>query len=165
MIQTEELIQEQPLTFEIEYADAMARETAPADVVEHENAEAAREEHEESRTKKEQILALYEAGTTDIAQIVRQVAARPSYVAQVLQSAGHLAGYFDLYTTTGQEQNVYTRFFRNALQFKTVEAARESVERIDRLYNYFERLGDRAGQHQAMVMAALERQGGRGGDL
>ena len=153
MIQTEELIQEQPLTFEIEYADAMARETAPADVVEHENAEAAREEHEESRTKKEQILALYEAGTTDIAQIVRQVAARPSYVAQVLQSAGHLAGYFDLYTTTGREQNVYTRFFRNVLSFKTVAAARESVLKLDRLYNYFERLGDRAGQHQAMVLA------------
>ncbi|HEY1403735.1 MAG TPA: hypothetical protein VGB05_06380, partial [Pyrinomonadaceae bacterium] len=79
--------------------------------------------------------------------------ARPSYVAQVLQSAGHLSGYFDLYTTTGREQNVYTRFFRNVLSFKTVEAARESVQKIDRLYNYFERLGDRAGQHQAMVLA------------
>ena len=150
MMTTEELIQEQPLTFELEYADA----TREASVVEHEREETAREEdHEESRTKKEQILALYEAGTTDIAQIVRQVAARPSYVAQVLQSAGHLSGYFDLYTTTGREQNVYTRFFRNVLSFKTVEAARESVQKIDRLYNYFERLGDRAGQHQAMVLA------------
>ena len=150
---TEELIQEQPLTFELEYADA-AREASAAGVVEHEREETAREEdQEESRTKKEQILALYEAGTTDIAQIVRQVAARPSYVAQVLQSAGYLTGYFDLYTTTGREQNVYTRFFRNVLSFKTVEAARESVQKIDRLYNYFERLGDRAGQHQAMVLA------------
>jgi hypothetical protein len=90
---------------------------------------------------------------TDVAEIVRKVKARPSYVAQVLQSAGHLTGYFDLYTTTGAEQNVYTRFFRNVLSFKSVEAARESVEKIDRLYNYFERLGDRAGQHQAMVIA------------
>ncbi|HKG13189.1 MAG TPA: hypothetical protein VKB12_07610, partial [Pyrinomonadaceae bacterium] len=52
-----------------------------------------------------------------------------------------------------REQNVYTRYFRNVLHFRNVEAARESVARIDRLYNYFERLGDRAGQHQAMVMA------------
>ena len=153
MMTTEELIQEQPLTFEIEYADA-PRETGATGVVEREAEETERIEHDaESRTKKEQILALYEAGTTDIAQIVRQVGARPSYVAQVLQSAGFLTGYFDLYTTTGREQNVYTRFFRNVLSFKTVEAARESVQKIDRLYNYFERLGDRAGQHQAMVLA------------
>ena len=154
MMTTEELIQEQPLTFELEYADATHEEEAEgvAAIAEREAEETAREDHV-SHTKKEQILALYEAGTTDIAQIVRQVGARPSYVAQVLQSAGHLSGYFDLYTTTGREQNVYTRFFRNVLSFKTVEAARESVQKIDRLYNYFERLGDRAGQHQAMVLA------------
>ena len=142
---TEELVQEmQPISLELEYADersaAVGREAEAEEAVEH-------------RSKKEQILELYEAGTGDIAEIVRRVKARPSYVAQVLQSAGHLEGYFDLYTTTGKEQNVYTRFFRNVLSFKTVEAARESVQRIDRLYNYFERLGDRAGQHQAMVLA------------
>jgi hypothetical protein len=147
---TEELIQEmQPLSLELEYADA------PAPAAGREAAVSATETEEavEHRSKKEQILGLYEDGTTDIAEIVRRVKARPSYVAQVLQSAGHLEGYFDLYTTTGKEQNVYTRFFRNVLSFKTVEAARESVQRIDRLYNYFERLGDRAGQHQAMVLA------------
>ena len=150
---TEELIQEGPLTFELEYADATQEEEAAAGVAAgRETEETVREDHV-SHTKKEQILSLYEAGTTDIAQIVRQVGARPSYVAQVLQSAGFLTGYFDLYTTTGREQNVYTRFFRNVLSFKTVEAARESVQKIDRLYNYFERLGDRAGQHQAMVLA------------
>ncbi|HLL77631.1 MAG TPA: hypothetical protein VK421_20410 [Pyrinomonadaceae bacterium] len=147
---TEELIQDRPLSFELEYADE--REQAAPRVVEHEGAE--QHETEEHRTKKGQILALYEdEGVTDIAQIVRRVGARPSYVAQVLQQAGHLTGYFDLYTTTAREQNVYTRFFRNVLSFKTVEAARESVQKIDRLYNYFERLGDRAGQHQAMVLA------------
>lgn len=143
---TEEMIQEmQPLSFELEYADE-AREPAAGGA-------AATEESAEHRSKKEQILALYERGTTDIAEIVRQIKARPSYVAQVLQSAGHLDGYFDLYTTTGREQNVYTRYFRNVLAFRNVEAARESVQRLDRLYNYFERLGDRAGQHQAMVLA------------
>ena len=141
---TEELIQEtQPLSFELEYADEARGAEAGA----------AAEESAEHRSKKEQILSLYERGTTDIAEIVRQVKARPSYVAQVLQSAGRLEGYFDLYTTTGREQNVYSRYFRNVLAFRNVEAARESVQRIDRLYNYFERLGDRAGQHQAMVLA------------
>jgi hypothetical protein len=147
---TEELIQEtRPLSFELEYADeARAQEAAAAQPAEVETPESA-----EHRSKKEQILALYAGGTSDIAEIVRQVKARPSYVAQVLQSAGLLDGYFDLYTTTGREQNVYSRYFRNVLAFRNVEAARESVARIDRLYNYFERLGDRAGQHQAMVLA------------
>jgi hypothetical protein len=138
---TEELIQEtRPLSFELEYADEAREQTATEESAEH-------------RSKKEQILALHAAGTSDIAEIVRQVKARPSYVAQVLQSAGLLEGYFDLYTTTGREQNVYSRYFRNVLAFRNPEAARESVARIDRLYNYFERLGDRAGQHQAMVLA------------
>jgi hypothetical protein len=108
---------------------------------------------DDSLSKKEQILTLYEAGITDIAQIVRKVAARPSYVAQVLQAAGLITGYFDLYTTTAREQNVYSRFFQNVLDFKTPERARASVVKIDRLFNYFERLGDRAGQHQAMILA------------
>ncbi|HYH85449.1 MAG TPA: hypothetical protein VEX60_08195 [Pyrinomonadaceae bacterium] len=147
---TEELIEEmKPLTLELDYADeAEVRAGAEAaDGVETVEAEA------EQKTKKEQIVSLFESGTKDIAEIVRKVKARPSYVAQVLQQAGHLDGYFDLYTTTGREQNVYTRYFRNVLHFRNVEAARESVARIDRLYNYFERLGDRAGQHQAMILA------------
>jgi hypothetical protein len=141
---TEEMIEEmRPLTLELDYAEeAEAREAAQVDSIEV-----------EQRTKKEQIVSLFESGTKDIAEIVRRVKARPSYVAQVLQQAGHLDGYFDLYTTTGREQNVYTRYFRNVLHFRNPEAARESVARIDRLYNYFERLGDRAGQHQAMVLA------------
>ena len=147
---TEEMIEEmRPLTLELDYADeALERER-----VEAAQAETIEVEPAEQRTKKEQIVSLFESGTKDIAEIVRRVKARPSYVAQVLQQAGHLDGYFDLYTTTGREQNVYTRYFRNVLHFRNVEAARESVARIDRLYNYFERLGDRAGQHQAMILA------------
>ena len=147
---TEEMIEEmKPLTLELDYADeAFERER-----VEAAQAETSEVEPAEQRTKKEQIVSLFESGTKDIAEIVRRVKARPSYVAQVLQQAGHLDGYFDLYTTTGREQNVYTRYFRNVLHFRNVGAARASVERIDRLYNYFERLGDRAGQHQAMILA------------
>ncbi|HST51547.1 MAG TPA: hypothetical protein VLJ61_06000 [Pyrinomonadaceae bacterium] len=153
---TEELLKEmQPLALELDYADG-TEAAHESHTVEHRADESAftdAEESAERHTKKEQILSLYERGTHDIAEIVRSVKARPSYVAQVLQQAGHLEGYFDLYTTTGREQNVYSRFFRNVLAFRNVGAARESVQRIDRLYNYFERLGDRAGQHQAMVLA------------
>ncbi|HYH86515.1 MAG TPA: hypothetical protein VEX60_13770 [Pyrinomonadaceae bacterium] len=151
---TEEMIKEmKPLALELDYADAPKAARKAAAVERTAGNAANAEEAFELKTKKEQILSLYEQGTTDIADIVHRVKARPSYVAQVLQTAGHLDGYFDLYTTTGKEQNVYTRFFRNVLHFRNVEAARESVARIDRLFNYFERLGDRAGQHQAMVLA------------
>lgn len=108
---------------------------------------------EPGSTKKSRVIALFTAGVTDIDQIARLVSTRPSYVAGVLQSAGLLHGYFDLYTTTGSDQNLYSRYFRNALGFKNVEAARESVTRIARLYEYFERIGDRAGQHHAQVVA------------
>ena len=108
-------------------------------------------------SKKNRILELHRAGTADISEIARQVGTRPSYVAGVLQSAGLIQGYFDLYTTTARDQNTYSRFFRNVLSFKTVEAARESVEQIARLYKYFERIGDRAGQHHAEVLALTGR--------
>jgi hypothetical protein len=104
-------------------------------------------------TKKEQILDMHARGITNVAELARELGVKSSYVAGVLQKAGRLQGYFDLYTTTALDQNVYARFFRNVLSFKTLDAARESVAKIDRLYNYFERLGDRAGQHQAMIVA------------
>ena len=104
-------------------------------------------------TKKDQILDLHARGVTNIAELAREMGVKPSYVASVLQKAGRLQGYFDLYTTTALDQNIYARFFRNVLSFKTLEAAQESVSKIERLYNYFERLGDRAGQHQAMIVA------------
>lgn len=104
-------------------------------------------------TKKDQILRLYASGQTDIAAMVRITGCRPSYVAQILQAAGYLSGYFDLYTATAKEANIYSRFFRDVLNFKDPEAARQSVEKIDRLHSYFERLGDRAGQHQAQILA------------
>ena len=104
-------------------------------------------------SKKEQILQLFHDGITDVAEIAYLVNSKSSYVADVLRQAGWLQGYFDLYTTTSAEQNIYSRYFRNVLSFKTVEAARRSVERIERLYAFFERLEDRAGQHHAMVLA------------
>ena len=49
--------------------------------------------------------------------------------------------------------NVYSKFFAGQLGFKDVEAARRSVELIDRLYRQFELAADRAGQHHALLMA------------
>ena len=108
-------------------------------------------------SKKSRILELFHGGVTDIGEIARTIPTRPSYVASVLQGAGLIQGYFDLYTTTARDQNLYSRQFRNVLSFKTVEAAKESVTRIERLYNYFERIGDRAGQHHADVLALTGR--------
>jgi hypothetical protein len=108
-------------------------------------------------SKKSRVIDLFTSGVTDIGEIAARVLTRPSYVATVLQSAGLLNGYFDLYTTTGRDQNLYSRFFRNVLSFRSVEAARESVAQIDRLYKHFERIGDRAGQHHAEVMALTGR--------
>ena len=118
---------------------------------------AARARRPRRRTKKDRMLELYRKGVTQIEQLAQETRTRPSYVANVLQDAGLLRGYFDLYTTTNREQNSYSRFFRGVLGFKTVEAARESVERIEKLYRYFERIGDRAGQHHAEVLALTGR--------
>ena len=88
---TEELVFEEmpPLNLEIEFAD---EDEAIADLVAEAGlpapAENGQDDHtdDKSLTKKEQILSLYRSGVTDVAQIVRRVTARPSYVAQVLQS-------------------------------------------------------------------------------
>ena len=118
---------------------------------------AVKESKQRKASKKTRILELYNSGVTDIGEISRNVLTRPSYVASVLQAAGLIHGYFDLYTTTARDQNLYSRQFRNVLSFKTVEAAKESVAQIARLYNYFERIGDRAGQHHAEVLALTGR--------
>jgi hypothetical protein len=116
-----------------------------------------RAEPQPRTSKKARILELFRAGQTDLAELVHETGASPSYAAAVLREAGLLAGYFDLYTTTSQPQNLYSKFFRGVLSFKSVEAARQSVQRIDRLFHYFERLGDRAGQHHAQVIALTGR--------
>jgi hypothetical protein len=121
------------------------------------HAQERRRPRERKGTKKTMILDLHRSGMSDIGKIARTVQTRPSYVASVLQAAGLITGYFDLYTTTARDQNLYSRQFRNVLTFKSVEAAKESVAQIERLYKYFERIGDRAGQHHAEVLALTGR--------
>src|SRR3954467_4269208 len=101
---TEEMIEElQPVQVEIDYKGELEDLDLDGETA-HQEAPA---HGSETRSKKDQIIGLFNAGTTDIAKIVRLVAARPSYVAQVLQNEGLINGYFDLYTTTAREQNVY----------------------------------------------------------
>src|SRR5439155_19504072 len=75
------------------------------------------------------------------------------YVAAVLQDAALLTGYFDLYTTSGQPMNVYSKFFAKKLGYRDEATAQSSVELIDHLYHQFELAQDRSGQHHALVMA------------
>jgi hypothetical protein len=141
---------DETLDFELEREDVRAgRGERPA------RRAASKEKGGKGESKKDRVVEMYKGGVEDVLEIARRVGARTSYVAQVLQQAGLLDGYFDLYTSTGKDQNIYSRFFRNVLSFKSVEAARESVTRIDSLYRFFEELGDRAGQHHAMVLALM----------
>ena len=106
-----------------------------------------------TESRKEQILRLHESGITRVAEIAMLTGARPSYVASVLQTAGKLHGYFDLYTGSEEPMNVYSRYFEKKLGYRDVETARASVEHLEKMYREFERLKDRAGQHHALSMA------------
>lgn len=103
-------------------------------------------------SKKDQILSLFLAGIKDVEDLALLTDARPSYVGSVLQEAGFVSDYFDLYTSTSHPMNVYSKFFAGKLGFKDVAAARKSLDLIRRMYEQFDRAGDRAGQHHALVM-------------
>src|SRR5438874_8939053 len=73
--------------------------------------------------------------------IAELLATDPAYVANALIAAGHTPAYADLYTHTGP-QNRYAQRLAGVLKFKTLEAARESVAKIDALYHEFEAARD-----------------------
>ena len=104
-------------------------------------------------SKKEQIISLYLTGMGEVEDIAIITGSRPSYVGSVLQEAGLVSGYFDLYTSTAHPMNVYSKFFANKLGFRDEASARESIDLIDRLHRQFELAQDRAGQHHALMMA------------
>jgi hypothetical protein len=104
-------------------------------------------------SKKDQVLSLYRSGITDVTDLAAITVTRPSYVASVLHEAEGLPSYFDLYTSTSQPMNIYSKHFAGKLGFRDETSARESVEVIDNLYRQFELVGDRAGQHHALLMA------------
>ena len=104
-------------------------------------------------SKKDQILTLFKAGITEVTDLAAITQSRPSYVASVLHGEQKLPSYFDLYTSTKQPMNAYSKFFADRLGYRDPETARESVNLIDSLYRQFELAGDRAGQHHALLMA------------
>ncbi|MFN7945126.1 MAG: hypothetical protein U0Z53_07225 [Blastocatellia bacterium] len=108
---------------------------------------------ERRMSKKDQIISLFTTGMDSVEDLSMITGSRPSYVASVLQQAGLISGYFDLYTTTGSPMNVYSGFFAGKLGFRDEATARQSVALIDRYYRQFELAGDRAGQHHALMMA------------
>jgi hypothetical protein len=105
--------------------------------------------------KKQQIIALYLSGITQVEELARMTQARPSYVGTILQNAGLMHGYFDLYTSTAHPMNVYSKLFASQLGFKNAATARRSVAVLDQWYRHFARAGDRAGQHHALSMALV----------
>lgn len=110
---------------------------------------------ETPESKKDQILALYLSGVDDLEDLALLADARPSYVSTVLREEDLISGYFDLYTSTRHPMNVYSKYFAGRLGFKDEAVARESVDRIDRFYRQFAHIGDRAGQHHALMMALV----------
>jgi hypothetical protein len=104
-------------------------------------------------TKKAMILDLWNKGEHDIWHIAHDMATRPSYVASVLQDAGLIHGYFDLYTSTANAMNIYAGAFTGQLGFKDAAAARRSVRHIDEVYRRLREVRDRAGQHHCLVVA------------
>jgi hypothetical protein len=104
-------------------------------------------------TKKNLALSMHASGRT-VEDIALALNSSPSYVANVLAASGKPTDYSDLYTNSAV-QNAYARMFNGVLRFKSVEAARESVERIDALFHQFAREQDRRGQHQAQLMALI----------
>lgn len=106
-------------------------------------------------SKKDQIIALFLSGMNEIEDLAIITGSRPSYVGSVLQEAGLMTGYFDLYTSSAHPMNVYSKFFANKLGFKDEETARASLETIERLHDQFEFAQDRAGQHHALMMALV----------
>src|SRR5262245_54993079 len=85
------------------------------------------EQKEKEASKKDQILSLFTSGMGNVEDLAMITGSRPSYVASVLQKAGLMTGYFDLYTTTSHPMNVYSRFFAGKLGYKNEETARQSV--------------------------------------
>jgi hypothetical protein len=104
-------------------------------------------------TKKTLALSLHQAGRS-VEEIARALETHPSYVANVLAAAGKPTEYDDLYVSTVAHSG-YAQRFRGVLRFKDMEAARDSVSRIDQLFHEFEMMQDRRGQHQAQLTALI----------
>ena len=107
----------------------------------------------EKVSKKELAVGMYEKGLA-VNQIADLLHCAPSYVANALIERGVTPNYADLYTSTGP-QNGYAARLAGTLRFKDLQAARESVRRINALYEEFTAVRDRCGMHQCEVIALI----------
>ncbi|BBI17490.1 hypothetical protein [Neochlamydia sp. S13] len=105
------------------------------------------------QSKKEQIIALFLKGVTEVDEIARLTGARPTYIGSLLQKEGLIKGYFDLYTSSQFFMNAYSKNFANRLGFKDSLSVQKSLRVLTRNYNKFKKSGDRAGQHHTLIMA------------
>ena len=82
-------------------------------------------------TKKMLAVEMYQKGM-NVIMIAELLRTEPSYVANALIERGFAPSYADLYTSTGP-QNEYATLFKGmgGLRFKNVDAARQSVARIE----------------------------------
>ena len=112
-------------------------------------------EQETIQSKKEMILSLFNAGTTEIESIAAISGAKPSYVGSVLQREGLIDNYFDLYTSTAYPMNIYSKHFRGKLGFKDIAASERGVQTLEQAYRYFDKIQDRAGQHHTLEMGLM----------
>lgn len=113
------------------------------------------EEQETIQSKKEMILSLFNAGTTEIESIAAISGAKPSYVGSVLQKEGLIDNYFDLYTSTAYPMNIYSKHFRGKLGFKDIATSERGVQTLEQAYRYFDKIQDRAGQHHTLEMGLM----------
>ncbi len=104
-------------------------------------------------TKKELAVGMHEKGMR-VEHIAELLHSDPSYVANALIERGHAPSYADLYTSTGP-QNPYAALMAGVLRFKHVEAAAESVSRINTLWEEYAALRDRRGMHQCEALALV----------
>jgi hypothetical protein len=102
-------------------------------------------------TKKQMAQELFEQGLR-VETIANLLRVQPAYIVRALIDAGHEPAYVDLYTPSACE-NRYSDVLAGVLRFKDVDAARESVAQIDRIYHEFEAQRDRGGMHQAQLVA------------
>ena len=66
-------------------------------------------QQDEPESTKDQIIALFLSGVTEVEDLALMTGTRPTYVGSVLREADLVEDYFDLYTSTTHPMNVYSR--------------------------------------------------------
>ena len=100
--------------------------------------------------KKNLIIAMHNSGRT-VQEIAKALHCMPRNVLDALENAGiSIESYSE-----NTKQNDYGARFSGILRFKTLESAKDSVAKIDRLFHEYAVAKDRRGQHQAQLIALI----------